>query len=144
MGRAEPGDSPPIINERGGVWAVSGQVKVVWAITKPDVNNLHTHMNSKLSLLLAWGTRSWKNLFEVAEGLDYLFFWMCFKLTRGNRPYLQGEIVFPIFFPWCSFGHKVSELLSSIIKVPHGALGCSWGSCSSAEIDSTFASWLGS
>jgi hypothetical protein len=35
-----------------------------------------------------------------------------FELTRGSRPYLQGEIVSPTSFPWGSFGHKVSDRLA--------------------------------
>jgi hypothetical protein len=51
MGREEPGDSHPIINEWGGTWAVPGQVRVVWAVPEPDV--AHLHMSPELSLLLA-------------------------------------------------------------------------------------------
>jgi hypothetical protein len=47
---------------------------------------------------------------------------MCFKLERGRRPYILGEIVSPTFCPWGSFGHKVFELLSSTIKDFHGNL----------------------
>jgi hypothetical protein len=63
-----------------------------------------------------------------------------FKLTRGSRPYLQREIVSPISFPWGSFGHKASELLSSIVKVSHGDLGCSWRSHLFVELNSLVAS----
>jgi hypothetical protein len=49
-------------------------------------------------------------------------FSICFELTRDSRPYLQGEIVSPISFLRGSFGHKVSELLSSAVKFPHGDL----------------------
>jgi hypothetical protein len=52
MGREEPSDSYPKMNEWGGAWAVSGQVQVVWAISKSEVGNLHKHMSSELSLLL--------------------------------------------------------------------------------------------
>jgi hypothetical protein len=49
MGKEEPGDSHPIINEWGGAWA-SGLVRMVWATSEPDVGNLH--MRLKFSLLL--------------------------------------------------------------------------------------------
>jgi hypothetical protein len=46
--------------------------------------------------------------------------------TKGNR--------FSYFFPLGLIGHKVSELLSSIVKVPHGDLGCSWRPRSFVEL----------
>jgi hypothetical protein len=46
------------------------------------------------------------------------------------------KIVFHISFPWGSFGHKMSELLSITITVSHGYLGCSWRSHLFVEIDS--------
>jgi hypothetical protein len=64
---------------------------------------------------------------------------MCFELSRGSGPYLQGEFAFPVSFPWDSFGHKVSELLFLTIKVCHGDLGCSWRACSFVEISNSIA-----
>jgi hypothetical protein len=78
----------------------------------------------------------------VAEG-EWSIFSTCFELTREGRPYLQGEIVFPISFPWGLFGHKVSELLSSIVNVPPGDLVCSWRSHSSVKIDALLPLDLG-
>jgi hypothetical protein len=43
---------------------------------------------------------------ELLKG-ERSIFSICFKLTRGSRPYLQGEIVSPISFPWGSFGQDV-------------------------------------
>jgi hypothetical protein len=53
MGKAEPVDSNPIINEWGRTWAVPVQVRVVCAIPELEVGNLHTHMSLKLSLPVA-------------------------------------------------------------------------------------------
>jgi hypothetical protein len=50
--RTKPDDSHPISNEVGRDLVVPSQVRVVWAITEPDVGNLHIHMSSELSLLL--------------------------------------------------------------------------------------------
>jgi hypothetical protein len=84
-----------------------------------------------------------KNSFlRVANGWQSIFS-ICFELKRGSWPYLQGEIVSPISFPWDSFGHKVSEWLSITIMASHGDLGCLWRSCLFVEINSLVASWLG-
>jgi hypothetical protein len=53
---------------------------------------------------------------------------------KGQQILLQGEIISPISFPWGSFGHKVFELLSSIVKVSHGNLSCSWRPCSFRDL----------
>jgi hypothetical protein len=47
MGREEPGDFHPIINEWGGAWVVSGQVR---AVPKPDVVNLRCNIKSYIFL----------------------------------------------------------------------------------------------
>jgi hypothetical protein len=52
MGREEPVDSHPIINEGGGAWEILGQVREVWAVPDPDIGNLHKHMIPEISLLL--------------------------------------------------------------------------------------------
>jgi hypothetical protein len=78
------------------------------------------------------------SLLGFAEGES--IFSICFELTRGNRPYLQGEIVSSISFPCGSFAHKVSELLPSRVKAPHEDLGCSWRFHSSVKINSPVAS----
>jgi hypothetical protein len=65
------------------------------------------------------------------------------QAEKGHQTLPTKEIFSPISFPWGSFGHEVSELLSSTVKVPHGDLGYSWRSCSSVEIDSPVASWFG-
>jgi hypothetical protein len=50
MGREEPGDSHPTINELEGAWVVPSKDL---AVPEPDVGNLHIHMSLELSLILA-------------------------------------------------------------------------------------------
>jgi hypothetical protein len=138
MGREEPGDSHPIIKwvhrGMGGPWAR-------WVRSGPSLSQCVVNLKCNIMSYIFYESQTFptpaclnfplkKNLFEVAEGLEFSSFWICFELTRDNRSYLQGEIVSPTSFPWGSFEHKVSELLSITIKVPHGDLGCSWRSCS--------------
>jgi hypothetical protein len=86
-----------------------------------------TYMSPKLFLLLAYlkfplrDNITKKCFWGIAEEgvvpLQYLF-----RADKGQQtPPIKGNC---LFFPWGSFGHKVSELLSSIVKVPHGDLGC--------------------
>jgi hypothetical protein len=52
MGREDPGDSHPVMNEWGGAWAVPSRVRVVWAI--PGLGHpWATYVSPKLFLLLA-------------------------------------------------------------------------------------------
>jgi hypothetical protein len=74
-------------------------------------------------------------LLKGAVHLQYLL-----RADKGQQTLPIKEIVSPISFSWRSFGHKVSELLSSIVKDPHGYLGCSWRSRSFVEIDGLVAS----
>jgi hypothetical protein len=117
--RGEPGDSQLIINEWGGAWVVPGQVRVVWAFPGQSTDESQTCPTSSLPQISPDRQDPKKIFFEFAEELKFYFFRMCFELTRGSRPCLQWEIFSPISFPWGSLGHKVSKLLSSIIKV-HG------------------------
>jgi hypothetical protein len=96
------GGSPP---DEGGSWAR------VWFPTFLVLACLKFLLRDKIPKKSFWGC--WR------AGVLF-FFWVCFELTRGSRSYLQKEIVSPTSFPWSSCGHKVSELLSSTIKVPHG------------------------
>jgi hypothetical protein len=49
MGRKEPGDSHPVINEWGVAWAVPGKVSLGWT----GLSLVNLCMNPELSLLLA-------------------------------------------------------------------------------------------
>jgi hypothetical protein len=74
----------------------------------------------------------------VSEGGQSIF-----SICLGQQYLPQAEILSLVYFPWDSFGHTISELLSSTIKVSHGDLGCSWRSCSSVEINGPFPHYLG-
>jgi hypothetical protein len=159
MGREEPGDSHPIVSEWGGAWVVPEPGEgSSWARTWSIWNAVLSHtfsMSLELSLSLACLIFSLRSFWGWRMGVLF-FFWISFGLTRGSRPYQQGEMFSPTSFPGDSFGHKptsfpgdsfghkVSELLSSTIKVPHGELGCSWRSHLSVENDSPVVSWFGS
>jgi hypothetical protein len=57
MGREEPSDSHPIINE-GGAWAVPGQVRVVPEPGHGQSGMQYFYMSSELSLILACHKRT--------------------------------------------------------------------------------------
>jgi hypothetical protein len=115
--------------------------------SQPDAGGLGhpraTYISPKLFLLSCLkvplkGNIPKTSLLGVAEGGQFIFS-ICFELTRGSRSYLYREIISPISFSWGSFGHKGSELLSSIAKVPPVDLSCSWRACQFAEINSLFS-----
>jgi hypothetical protein len=145
MEREEPGDWFPYNNQwvgrdMGSPCARRGWSRSPWAGSGKPTHTYHiksyisyesqTYPNSCLSQIplrdkipqkILWGC--W--------GAGVLFFsWIFFKLTRGSRPYLQEEIVSPIPSLWVHSDTKLSELLSSTVKVSRGDLGCSWRSCS--------------
>jgi hypothetical protein len=81
-----------------------------------------------LRLLRGWSSLCLLNLFRDDKRKQTL-------PTRGN--------FLSYFFPLGSFG-KVFELLSRIVNLSHGVLGCSWRPHSSVEIDSPIISLFGS
>jgi hypothetical protein len=123
MRRAEPGDSHLMINEQRGAWAVPGPGE--GSLSQNVVNLKCNTVSPKLSLISACLKFSLKDNIpknSFLGGTEFRrqsIFSICFKLTRDSRPYLQREIVSPIFSPWGSFGHKVSELLPNTVKVLH-------------------------
>jgi hypothetical protein len=132
MGREEPGDSHPIIIEWGGAWVVPSYVRVVWAVSGQPTYESQTFPTSRLPQIVSERQYSKNFLFgRLGKGVCvWSIFSICFELTRSSRLYLQGEIVSSASFSWGPFGHKVSELLSSIVKVSqeiwvaHGDLVC--------------------
>jgi hypothetical protein len=113
MGREEPGDSHPIINEWGGTWAGPGQVWVVWNIPgKPNFPYSQPASNSR-------------------QEYSKKFF---LRLLKGGSPSSVSAssrkgAADPTYKGKLSLGaHLVSESLPSTVKSPHGDLGCSWKS----------------
>jgi hypothetical protein len=93
MGRTDSGDSQQIMSREGQKQFPAGE----GGLDHPQA----TYMSPKLFLLLVClkfplRDNIPKQFFLGFAKRGWSFFSICFKLTRGSRPYLQGEIVSPI------------------------------------------------
>jgi hypothetical protein len=92
---------------RGSI-AVPSQVRVVWAIHEPDVDNLHIHMTPKLSLLLACLIRD--SLHALAAQSPLALLWdtrLSSRKTPGNA---QGQ-------PLLQWGGPKSRQVVNLLRV---------------------------
>jgi hypothetical protein len=114
MGRAEPGDSHPIINEWGGAWVVTSQARVVpgsgngkcniksYMFTSPELSLILACLTSSSSLFMAnWGKRKGcpkaiqrRRLTSVGEGnyeLYCIFPLAYFFISKKMHPHGESQ-----------------------------------------------------